>query len=424
MPATPTIKKLSGGRTQATLIFEEKEVTQTEEIVLKKLGSGVSVPGFRPGNAPMDVLRGKVNPERVLEETVRSLASPFVRTIATEQKLQLIAPPKIQVDALKPLTVSIVFMERPEVKVKGKLNVEKKDVKVDAKDLDRMMQYLREQERTFREVEREAREGDQVTVDFHGTDAESKEIEGIRTRNYSVILGSQTLIPGFEDAIKGLKKGQEKSFTLTFPEKYHAEHLQKKPVTFHTAVTKVEEVEAPELTDTYVKSKGMAESVADLKKKMEDSMLAQEEDMERRRRETALFDAIAKATQVELAPELVEQTERSLLEELEGQLEQRGLSVEDWLKQQNKKPEELLKDMHSQAENRLKLRFGVEELMKEKKIEVTDAEMDQIISSALTNMKEEDQKKAKEQYVKGSDSFEELRWRRMVEKLVEELLKA
>jgi len=345
MPTTPTLKKLPSGRTQATITFDEKEATQAEEIAIKRLGSGISVPGFRPGNAPVEALKQKVSPDSILDEVIRSLASPFVRTIAQEQNLKLIAPPKLQVDSLKPLTVSIMFVERPDVKMKGKIKVEKKDVKVDEKDVERMMEELRKQERTFREVEHEAREGDQVTTDFHGTDAQGAEIVGIRTRNYGVILGSNTLIPGFEDALKGLKKGQEKSFTLTFPEEYHAKELRKKPVTFHVTVTKVEEVQSPELTDAYVKEKGMGESVGELRKKVEQSMRHEEEESERRRREGALFEAIVKATKVELAPELLEQTEQSILAELEDRLQQHHSTLETWMKQAQKKPEDLMKSL-------------------------------------------------------------------------------
>lgn len=424
MPQISDPKRLPAARTQFSVTFEGKEVAIAEELALRRLGSDVVLPGFRPGKAPADVLRSKLRAEDMLEETVRSLVSPLVRSLPAEHKLRLILPPKVEVEKTAPLTVLLTFVERPEVKVKGgKITVEKKEPQVDPKDVDRMVAYLLQQYRTFTEVEREAKENDRVTIDFHGADADGKEIQQIRTQGYSVTIGSKTLIPGFEDALKGQKKGGEKSFTLTFPAEYHAEELRGKPVTFHAKVTKVEEVKTPEFSDAFVKEHHLGAGAEELRKNMEASMRSQEEESEKRRRESALFDAIAAATAVELAPELLEQTERGLFEEMEESITREGTTLQDWMEHTKRTPQTLQKELRTQAEKRLKLRFGVEELLQEKRIATTDAELDTLLTRDLERMAPEEQQRVRKEYAKGSEGYEQLRWRRNVEKLVEEMLK-
>jgi trigger factor len=271
-------------------------------------------------------------------------------------------------------------------------------------------------------VDRKAKQGDQVTLDFHGTDGEGKEVAGTRTKGYDVVIGSKTLLPGFEDALVSLGKGEQKSFTLTFPDNYHAEHLRKKPVTFHVTVTKIEEVDLPAFDDAFAKEHGLGATAEEAKKRIGDSMRQEEEMVEQQRRERLLFDAIRKATKVELAPELLDQTQQNLLQELQQQLQRQGITIEEWMKKREKKPEEILKEMHEQAEGRLMLRFGVEKLLEELKIEVTDDEVRKIVAEIRSQEKPEDALKDAGRYAPGSEDFEQLRWQKKVEKLVTELL--
>jgi trigger factor len=419
------VKKLAAGRTQATLTFNEAEVTQAEEISLKRKASGVSVPGFRPGKAPLDMVRNKANPEDVLDDVVRSLVSPFLRTLVEEHKIKPIIPPSIKVETLKPLKVTLTFVEKPAVKVKGadKIRISKTEPKADAKDVERMVQYLLEQERTYTEVDRAAKEGDQVTMDFHATDKEGVDVPGTRATGYANIIGSKSLLPGFEEALHGLKKDEQKSFPLTFPAQYHAEHLRGKPVTFHVGVTKVEETRTPELTEEFVKKHDLGKTPEDLKKRIADSLRAQEEETDRQRRERELYDAVVKATQADLAPELLEQVERSILEEMEHELGKQNMTLQDWMEKTKKAPEAMRKDLQEQAKRRLLLRFGIEELMEERKIAVTEEEMGAVVSGILGSVPPEQREQAVGRLAKGSEEYEQLKWRRMVEKLVEEMLR-
>jgi len=423
MPA-PKITREKNGRIECSVEFPADQVATAQEKAMQVLSREVKIPGFRPGMAPKELLQTKVDQDHLLEHTVRSLLPQTIENLVKEHNIQTITSPKIAVKKRDPLTISIVFVERPKVTMKGveKIKIEKKEHKVDDEEVERMIGYIMAKHEKSAEVNRPAAAKDRVTLDFWGADAQGKEIAPIRTTNHAVILGSKNLIPGFEDALLGLKKSDQKSFTLTFPEKYHAKELEGKPVTFHATVTKVEEVTLPELTDAFVKENLGAESAADLRKRVRESMITQEERIERQRREQLLMDEIRKATHVDLAPELVQEETESLLEELEEDLRRRNSTIGDWLKSSGKKPEAVQKEFEERASQRLGLRLGIRELVETKDISISDAEMEKTIAELLAPLSEKERKEYEPAYRKGEKAYDQLLWQKKVEKLFDGML--
>ena len=421
---TATPKKDKAGRIIFSVSFTEAQVKPAEEKALKKLGSSVKIEGFRPGNAPADMLKDKVSPDQLLEETIRELLPETINKLAKENDLKPIIPPKIEAESKEPLTLALTFVEHPEVTVKGadKIKIEKKETKVDDKEMDRAIGYILDQHKKTKEVDREAKEGDQITMDFRGEDENKKEIEGTKTEGHQVVIGSKMLIPGFEDELKGLKKGQDKSFTLKFPDKYHAEHLQNKPVTFHVKVKQVEEVDKPELDDKFAKEHMGAESADDLKKKIKESMEAEENRIDRQRRETELFEKIREPTKVELAPELIEEEARDLFESFAQQLKQQNLDFSEWMEKAGKKPEELKAEFDNQAKERLTLRMGIQNIVDAKEIDLSDKEVEEAIANFIAPLPPEEVEKVKPMYEKGRQGWEQIKWQKKVEKLIEMML--
>ncbi|MDB4979016.1 MAG: trigger factor [Candidatus Peribacteria bacterium] len=417
--------KLKQSKVQFVIEYTPEETLKAEEKAVQQMGAQVTVPGFRPGKAPADKLREKLKPEAILEEVVRILVSESLGTISSTHTLRPIIAPNVEIESAKPLKVKVTFIEKPEVTIKGleKIKIEKTEPKVDDKDVKRMTDYILEQHKKMAEVDRPAAEGDQVTMDFYGVDENKNEIEGTRSSGYQVRIGSKTLIPGFEEELKGLKKGDEKSFQITFPEKYHAEHLRGKPATFTVNMTKVESVDLPELTDAFAKEHLHTESADEFKKSIEKSMREQEEGLDRQKREEKLLDALVAATEVDLADELVEREAQSILVDLDDQLKKQGQTLEQWMEQTERKPEEMQKELLEQGTRRLKLRFGMEKALEMKNIEVTDDEMKTLIDSVLSSSPENERGKLAARYTPGNNEYEEVKWRRKVEKFMDEMLK-
>ncbi|MBU0767075.1 trigger factor [Patescibacteria group bacterium] len=417
-------KRDKAGRTVCTVTFTEEQITPAENAALKKIGSTTKIEGFRTGKVPIDMIREKVSPDQLMEETIRELLPNTIKKLIEENEIKPIAPPKVEAQTSEPLTLTITFIEHPEVTVKGagKIKVDKKPPKVDDKDIERTMDYFLEQHITTKEIDRNAKKDDRITMDFYGEDSDGKEIDGIRTTGHQVVLGSKSLIPGFEEELEGLKKSDKKTFTVAFPDKYHAEHLQNKPVTFHVTISKVEEVTKPKLTDAFVQQHLNADSAENFKKSVRESMEQQEERLSDQKREQELLDQIRKATKVELAPELVEEEERDLFENFARQLKERNIELSDWMKKMDKKPENIKSDMNKQAVDRLTLRFGIQHLADEKEIDLDDKEMEQAVAETLASMKPEQRAKIEPMYQKGYQGWHQLKWQKRVEKLIKMML--
>lgn len=424
MPTLSPLKRPSPSRAQLTVTLTAEETKTAQDKAIQQLAAQVTIEGFRPGKAPADMVRSKIDPQRVLEETVRGVLPTVFEQIIKDNHLKPIIPPKVEVEAEEPLRFTVTVIEKPTVTLKGidKIKIAKTEPKFDAKDIDRMVEYLLREYRTFKAVERAAKEGDQVTLDFSATDKAGQEIPGTRATGYQVILGSKSLIPGFEEQLADMTIGQEKTFDITFPKEYHAENLKGKPATFRVHVRGIDEVTTPQLTDAFVKEKQLGESVPDLRGRIEQSMRTQEEQADRSRRESQLLDAIVKAANVDIAPELLEQEERMMLEDLQRNLEAQKQTFDQWLKKRGKKAEEIGKEIREEATRRLTLRLALEVLLEEKKIEATPEELNAARADILASVPAEQRKSAAAYYQEGGEGFDELLWRVRVQKVLGQML--
>ena len=194
-------------------------------------------------------------------------------------------------------------------------------------------------------------------------------------------------------------------------------------MTFHVDVKTIEEVKSPELTDTFVKEKFQLENAKALRDRIQSGMADQENRIEQQRREGALFEAILKATSVDLAEELIEDEFRVLLQDFAGTLKEQSMTLEQWMKKSGKTPEDLEKDLRKRGTDRLTLRMGIQQLMEDKKIEVSDEDMHKAIQELASQFDAEKRLEIAPMYAKGQRNYEQMKWQLMVEKLMEELLK-
>lgn len=424
MSTTTPLKRMTQGRSTLTVTFTADEVAAAELQTLKEIASQMNIAGFRPGKAPLEVVKEKVKAEEVLEEVIRSLVPRVIAETMTNEKLLLAVTPRIQLEKKDPLTVAITFVERPSVKMK-KLDTKTyapEKPKVDEKDVERMVKYLLDQYRETTPLERAAAMGDQVTLNFVGHDAEGKELGGTRSTNHPLVLGSNQFIPGFEEALVGINKGETRKFTVTFPAEYHAEHLRSKPVTFTAEALQIDLVKLPELTDAFVKEKQLGDSPADVRSKLLKTMQEEELRNDKERRVQALMKAIVDATDADIAQEILDEEVQTLLGNIQRQLQERKMTLADWLKRTNRTTESLLAEFGEEAKRRVALRFGLETLINDRAITVTDSDIALHTKMAIEQADPAEQAQAEQFYSKGNEGYAELEWRAKVEKIVEMLL--
>lgn len=416
---TSSIAREKAGKSVVSVTVAPDVAARAAKTALERLGARVTVKGFRPGHAPEEAVRAKIDPEQLFEETVRHALRDVLPDILKEHALSPIVPPRIEAVSREPLTLNVTFIERPPVKMKKTdLAPKKEESTVAQKDIDRVVQSALAEHRSYASVDRPAKTGDRVDASFSATDEAGNEIVGLRVEHEKIVIGESRLLPGLEDALTGMAVGVPKTFTLTLPEKFPAETLRGKKATFTATLHNVDEVATPAFDDEFAKKhlgQPTAKAFTDM---VEQSIKDQEAQFQRMARERQLLDAIRDAVQADLPDELVEQELRQLVEDWAQRLEHQGKTVEDALKAQGKTAKQIEEELRAEAANRWKLRLGISHLIDEKKIEVTPEEEAAAIENFLDNLTDEERGEA-EARIKAKDPlYDEVRWRATVDKLI------
>lgn len=376
-----TVKYLSDTRVRATIKVEATELKAAEQVALKKLSKTVKVNGFRKGHVPLEVVKKNVDPNALAQETLENALSRAVAESFIENKLQALERPEVEVKKFVP-GESLEFTAEADVlpKVKlgdyKKLKATEKKVSVAKKDVDEVVERIRKSMAEKKEVKCAAKLGDEVVIDFVGK-KDGEAFPGGTGNDYPLELGSGSFIPGFEEAIVGLKAGDKKDIELTFPKDYHAPDLKGKKVVFETTVKKINEKVLPELNDEFAAKTGpftsMSELTADIKRELEAQKKREASD---ELKDSLVKQLVAKSN-VAVPAVLREDQVRSIEQDLMQNLMYQGLSIEQYWEQKGYKDRDawVKAEANEAADNRIKAGLVLSELSKVLKIEATADEL-------------------------------------------------
>ena len=376
-----TVKYLSDTRVRATIKVEATELKAAEQVALKKLSKTVKVNGFRKGHVPLEVVKKNVDPNALAQETLENALSRAVAESFIENKLQALERPEVEVKKFVP-GESLEFTAEADVlpKVKlgdyKKLKATEKKISVAKKDVDEVVERIRKSMAEKKEVKRAAKLGDEVVIDFVGK-KDGEAFPGGTGNDYPLELGSGSFIPGFEEAIVGLKAGDKKDIELTFPKDYHAPDLKGKKVVFETTVKKINEKVLPELNDEFAAKTGpftsMSELTADIKRELEAQKKREASD---ELKDSLVKQLVAKSN-VAVPAVLREDQVRSIEQDLMQNLMYQGLSIEQYWEQKGYKDRDawVKAEANEAADNRIKAGMVLSELSKVLKIEATADEL-------------------------------------------------
>lgn len=336
---------------------------------LAQMRRTVKMDGFRPGKVPMSIVKKRYGGQVRQEMMGETVQQSFYEAIANES-LNVAGYPQFQELDEKDgnIIYSATFEVFPEIKLPkfSSLTVETVKSEVTDKDVENMMTKLREQKMAWKPASaaKKARKGEQVIIDFIGK-KDGVEFEGGKAENVPLEIGSGRMIPGFEDGIIGMKKGEEKTIEVTFPEDYQSEELKGQTVTFDITVHSVQKKVLPEIDEEFVKSFGIEEGteealVNEIRSNMEKELQRAVENQNR----TAVLDALSDKVDVTLPQALIDQEASALMQRQVEQFQQQGLKAEDiGLTLETFKPD---------AEKRVKIGLVLGEVIKENKIEATE----------------------------------------------------
>ena len=353
----------------------EKKLDETFKKIIKK----VKIDGFRPGKAPRNIYEQKYGKQSIVVEAVDSCMNEAYVKALKEFKGEPIMQPTVGIEKADETGVTYVFTftTKPEIKINKytNLGVKKDSVKVTKKDVDAEIEKMRKEYADLTVKDGKAENGDTVIIDFEGFDGD-KAFEGGKAENYALELGSNSFIPGFEEALVGVKKGDKKDVNVTFPKDYHAEELKGKPVVFKVLVHEVKTKVYPELDEDFFLDLGLEDvkTKEDLEKKVKETMTEQKEYEAENKYVDELFEALLKETSVEVPHELIHEELDRMVEQYAERLKMQGITLEQFYKFTNSSEEALKAQMHEEAEKRVKLRFAIDEIIELEKIDATDEE--------------------------------------------------
>jgi trigger factor len=349
--------------------------------VLGHFRKNVKVPGFRPGKAPANLVEKHVDQKLLLDEFMEHALNELYRRAIDQERIRPVSQPQVSLKKFVPFT-ELEFEAELETIGEVKLGnyktikVPKKPVSVTAKEVNAVIGDLQKRMAERAEVKRAAKDGDEVVIDFAGRDSSNKPISGADGKDYPLLLGSKTFIPGFEDHVIGMKTGEDKEFDITFPKDYGVAALQNKKVTFKVTAKKVHELNEPKVDDEFAKKAGPFKTVTELKADIKKQLTAEREREADTQRENEIIQKLVEKSSVEIPKVLIEEQVQRLEEEEKRNLMYRGQTWSEHLKEEGVTEEEHRERNKPDAELRVKAGLVLSEVADKEGITVQPEELE------------------------------------------------
>ena len=380
-----------------TIKINGEDWEKAQDAAFVKRNKNAKIDGFRPGKAPKDVFIKHYGKESLYFDAADSLLQTAYTKMLDKEKVVPVVEPKVDIKSIDETGVEYIFtiITKPEVKIKKYkgLGVKKEEVKVSKEEINHEIEHLLERYTELVTKEGKVEKGNIAIIDFEGF-KDGVAFDGGKGENYSLEIGSNTFIPGFEDAVIGMKTGEEKDINVTFPEDYGEKSLAGAPVVFKVKVNEIKEKQTRELDKEFFEDLAMdgVDSKESLEKAMKDTIKARKETDAENKYVDNLLDAVSKHTEVEIPEEMIDEEIHRLIHRFEEQLRMQGISLDLYYEFTKTTHEDMHKQMEGEARKNVLYRLILEELVKLERIEVTledgEAEADKL--ALKYNMKKED----------------------------------
>ena len=383
-----------------TLKLEGKEWKDCLKGAFDKKKKDINIDGFRKGQVPYDVYVKKAGVESLYMDAVDMAVDVlYAKLLSDKETITPAATPSIDVKDINNESIEIEFtlVSSPEVKL-GKykdLGIEKEEVNVTDEEVEHEMEHLKEHfvEVKTKEDNEEIKDGDVAVIDYEGF-LDGTPFKGGKGENYSLTIGSNTFIPGFESALIGLKKGDKKDLNITFPENYHSDELKGKPVVFKVEVKEVKERVLPTFNKEFFEdlNVGGVEDIDGLKNYIRENKKAEKEQSLEDKHLFECLDKVVENAKFEIPEEMTHDEVHRLVHEFSDRLKYQGLKLEDYLKYANSTMEQFEETLKPEANKRIGYRLVMDAVVKEEKLEVTDEEVEKGLEEQAEKygMKKED----------------------------------
>ena len=364
-----------------------EEVNKGFKKAVAKIAGQVNIPGFRKGKAPRNIIEMHYGKEAVKQEAFELVANQCYTEALEQEKLIPVSDPKVEDSVFeenKDMELTIKVTLKPEVKLVDykELHVEKEAVEVTDEAVEEQVQGLRSRHAKMVEAEEGAviEKGDFAIIDFAGT-VDGEPFSGGEGKGYPLEVGSNSFIPGFEDQLVGLKKGDSTDVDVTFPEEYFVKELAGKQAIFKVNVQDVKRKELPELTDEYVAANSDCKTVEELRASYKERMQKAAENNAQIAYEKALIDLAVANAEFEVPEIMIEDRVTQMIDEMRMSLEARKLTLEQYMQYSGIDMKQLRERQHDAAVENVKTDLVLDAIAKAENIQVSMEDVDSELSA-------------------------------------------
>lgn len=376
------VEKLEKNMAKLTIEADADAFEKAVEKAYQKEKNRISVPGFRKGKVPRQMVERMYGKEVFYEEAANLLIPDAYDEALDSCEEEIVSSPKIevvQIESGKPFIFTATVAIKPEVKLgkyKG-VKVDKIDTAVTDEEIDEALNRERENNaRTITVEDRPVADGDMTILDFEGF-VDGEAFDGGKGESYPLTIGSGAFIPGFEEQLVGAKIGEETEVKVTFPEDYQAEHLQGKEAVFKCTVKEIKVRELPELNDEFASDVSefdtLAEYREDVKKNLEEKKMQDA----KKEKEEAAVQAVVDDSEMEIPDAMLETQQKQMVDEFAQRITMQGLSMEQYFQFSGTNYQQMIEQVKPQAEERIRSRLVLEAVAKAEKLEATEEEYEE-----------------------------------------------
>lgn len=376
------VEKLEHNMAKLTIEVAAEEVEKALQAAYLKERGKISMPGFRKGKVPRQMIEKMYGPEVFYDDAANHMISEAYGKAYDECGLDIASQPEINVVQLekgKPFIFTAEVAVKPEVTLgeyKG-LKVDKVSTRVTQKEIDEEIEKERERNaRTIEVTDRAVQDKDMVTLDFEGF-VDGEAFEGGKGTDYPLTIGSGAFIPGFEEQLIGAEIDKEVEVNVTFPEEYQAKELAGKPAVFKCTVHTIKAKELPELDDEFASEVSESETLDDYKAEVKKSIKERKEREGKEKKENQAVDQAIENAEMDIPQPMIDLQVRQMADDFARRIQQQGLTVEQYFQFTGMTEEKMMEELKPQAEKRIKTRLVLEAIVKAENIEVSDERLDE-----------------------------------------------
>ena len=391
------IERLEHNMVKLTIEVAAEEFSKAVTRAYNKNKKSIQIPGFRKGHVPQKLVEKVYGAEIFFEDAANDLINKTYMEEAESSGLELMSRPEfdvVQIESGKDFIYTATAAVRPEVSLGEYRGIEVKQQTVEVTESEVEAELRKEQEKNSRLIDvddRAVEKGDTITLNYSGS-VDGEKFDGGTAEYQTLVIGSNSFIPGFEDQLIGVLTGEECKVYVQFPKEYHSTDLAGKDAVFECKVLKIQKKELPELDDEFAQDVSEFDTLEEYKEDIRTKLLDTKSRQARTAVENEAIDKLIEASSMDIPDAMVSSQAAQMYQDFVQRLSSQGIPADMYLKYQNSSPEKMLEDMKPQALKQIQTRLVLEEVVKAAGIEITDEKVDQEIERIASAYQMESEK--------------------------------